>query len=597
MKNKSKIIVCLAVLIFSNLIFARQGEPPLGISHKKLLNSAVETYQLEPVDVKSMLNKHKPSFKKPMKFAMANETKITTTTNGNWTNVNGGKVWRLNFKSEGATDLNFGFKQFYLPKGAKLYFISDVNGKSFYDGPYTYKDNKNHQEFWSAPMPTGEVAIELYIPNENSNDLKLELSRVSTGFRDVFKIYDGHGLTYKKGDCNIDVVCDIASPWSKEKDSVAAYTIRGIDTCTGTMIMNHESNYESLFLTAAHCQIDSNNDQTIVTIWNYESPECGQLGNGLTLDTLHGAALGPFDEDVDFTLLRLNDNPPAEYGVYWSGWDATGLVPQGSVGIHHPNVDEKAISFNYDPLGNCGITHWEVGNWEQGTTEPGSSGSGLWDIDSRLLVGTLTGGDASCDNPGGRDCYGKISEAWRRSQGNFSFRTVLDPNNTGVEHMPGSYNFRQCVINFIEEILENGLSSKKKGESMQRNLYKLRDNFLYKTSRGKVWVNNYYHFSPIVVDIITNKDEQIAYDLLKTLNKFYPAITRLVENNSTVDSELFNLEDYKKITSVLYKLSKYGDDELKYFIKKDLMKFDFKSYIGTKMDYLVNDFLKYVLYK
>ena len=81
-----------------------------------------------------------------------------------------------------------------------------------------------------------------------------------------------------------------------------------------------------------------------------------------------------------------------------------GAVPQGCVGIHHPSTDEKAISFNYDPLttqsscigGGGSNTHWRIENWEElSTTEPGSSGSGIWDPNSKLLVGFLSGGLAA----------------------------------------------------------------------------------------------------------------------------------------------------------------------------------------------------------
>ncbi|MCP4661591.1 MAG: hypothetical protein GY856_39830, partial [bacterium] len=146
------------------------------------------------------------------------------------------------------------------------------------------------------------------------------------------------------------------------------------------------------------------------------------------------------DYGNDMTLNELNSTPKSAYDVYYSGWDArTSTAPQSSIGIHHPSTDEKAISYNDDPLttvNSCistgGVnTHWEVNNWEQGTTEPGSSGSGLWDPATHLLVGYLSGGQAACGNSL-YDCYGKMSVGW-----GLGLSGWLDPSSTGVRYVAG----------------------------------------------------------------------------------------------------------------------------------------------------------------
>ncbi|MBK8807118.1 MAG: hypothetical protein IPO21_10925 [Bacteroidales bacterium] len=43
--------------------------------------------------------------------------------------------------------------------------------------------------------------------------------------------------------------------------------------------------------------------------------------------------------------------------------------------------------------------HWLVSKWDIGTTENGSSGGGLFRNDNHLLIGTLTGGEATCTKP------------------------------------------------------------------------------------------------------------------------------------------------------------------------------------------------------
>jgi hypothetical protein len=185
----------------------------------------------------------------------------------------------------------------------------------------------------------------------------------------------------------------------------------------------------------------------VVTYWNFESPICGQLDGGSLEQAISGSTFLARRRDADFCLIELDSAPPVEFEPVWTGWDRRAdLLPEGSVAIHHPSGDEKAISFNEDPLSvgsNCitvggpSDTHWYVDNWEMGTTEAGSSGSGLWDRDSGLLIGFLSGGFASCSNPGGYDCYGRLASAWDGPSSEERLRDWLDPNDTGVEVVTG----------------------------------------------------------------------------------------------------------------------------------------------------------------
>ena len=84
-------------------------------------------------------------------------------------------------------------------------------------------------------------------------------------------------------------------------------------------------------------------------------------------------------------------------------------------------------------------THWRVGQWEDGTTEPGSSGSGLWDPDQHL-VGQLHGGYASCSSITS-DCFGRLSRSWNGGGASANrLKDWLDPDNTGVLVADGRYH-------------------------------------------------------------------------------------------------------------------------------------------------------------
>src|SRR5690606_19914610 len=108
----------------------------------------------------------------------------------------------------------------------------------------------------------------------------------------------------------------------------------------------------------------------------------------------------------DFALVRLNQQPDPAWNVNYAGWDNSGVDATTAVALHHPSTDEKSISFDFDGttvtnyLGedvDSSYTHVRVSDWDVGTTEPGSSGSPLFDQNHRV-IGQLHGGYASCSS-------------------------------------------------------------------------------------------------------------------------------------------------------------------------------------------------------
>ncbi|KAF9197086.1 hypothetical protein BGZ50_000036 [Haplosporangium sp. Z 11] len=120
--------------------------------------------------------------------------------------------------------------------------------------------------------------------------------------------------------------------------------------------------------------------------------------------------------------------------------------------IHHPSGDSKKISFFFNgslPLacwGRCDLEenfHWKIPRWNKGTTEPGSSGSPLFDADKRI-VGQLHGGSASCWNKNGFDMYGALFASFQTPPKLADrLATYLDPEGTGTKFMDG-YNLEKA---------------------------------------------------------------------------------------------------------------------------------------------------------
>jgi subtilisin-like proprotein convertase family protein len=432
-----------ALVLAASATDARQDEAPIGQVGPAGGRDAIATYFIPAIPQEALLLDDEPVRPgEPHRFAEPIRTLITPETHGTWEEqADGSRVWRLRIDAPGATDLNVGFETWHVPAGTKLWVISEV--REYFEGPYTEQDNAEHGELWLPVVPGSRARIEMFVPAERKFDPEVGLTHIGYGFRDWFKL---EAPVLRQGACNNDVICPEGDPWREEIASVAVYQLSGFWACTGTMVMNTASDFTPYFLTANHCGVSSGNDATMVVYWNFESPACGALSGGSLADNQTGAILRAARSDVDVCLVELEEDPDPGFGVYFAGWDASGAVPSGSVGIHHPSTDEKAISFNTDGLttqsscigGGTPNTHWRVNNWEDGTTEPGSSGSGLWDPDTHLLVGFLSGGLAACGNTE-YDCYGKVSVAWGGASSSSRLKDWLDPGNTGATSLGGSF--------------------------------------------------------------------------------------------------------------------------------------------------------------
>jgi len=379
----------------------------------------------------------------PFRFAAGIDADITTATAGTWENLgDGSSLWRLRIASPGALSLNLGLDRFDLPLGASLW-LYDGNG-TMVQGPYT-RDNRNAEGgLWTALVLGDEIVVELHQPAGAGSRTDLRISAVNHGYRE-FGESESTAAT-KQGSCNIDVICPEGDDWRNQIRATARITISGAFLCSAQLVNNTAEDLAPLLLTAQHCIENGSQATSVVAFWNYESPTCGLNAGGSLVQNQSGStlvSLWEWQSGSDFALVRLDQTPDPAFNVYYSGWDATGNIPSGSVGIHHPSGDEKSISFNTDPLEydnyyGSGSHQWRITQWELGTTEGGSSGSCIYDPVSRLCVGTLTAGTASCANTAGYDIYGRMDVHWTGDgtpEGRLS--DWLDPLTTGALTLAG----------------------------------------------------------------------------------------------------------------------------------------------------------------
>ncbi|WP_299128350.1 T9SS type A sorting domain-containing protein [uncultured Winogradskyella sp.] len=450
----------LYLLTFITLVSFGQKIPdaikPPSWSNNSL--NALKPYKLANFDLKKIQEEDKINDKdksKPWRFGHDIYVDHNINDVGEWTTLaNGDRLWRMTYKSEGAYTLNFMFDVFKIPEGAQLYVYN--NEKTDLLRPFTHHNN-NPEEILGTWMVNGDQAwIEYYQPANVVGTAKITVGSVIHGYRTA--------ETYQKGlndsgACNQDVDCDITPSndlfqlnLRKEEVKKAAGMITvngGTGICSGTLINNTSNDGTPYFMTANHCG-GGEAGWAFRFNWRSPNPSCSTTANstnGSFNQTVSGSIVRAASSRSDMELVEItdinffNNNPD----VVWSGWNrSTTQVPVVNFGIHHPRGDiqktcreddgayRQVVSFN----GDANTQMWYIDEWELGVTEPGSSGSGLFN-ESGHLIGVLSGGAAACSgtsNNAAFDYYGRFGVAWDfGGTPSTRLREWLDPTDTGLE--------------------------------------------------------------------------------------------------------------------------------------------------------------------
>lgn len=376
----------------------------------------------------------------PYRFGYNHYVQLNMQNSGVWTSLpSGDKLWRLIIHSEEALSLNLTFDTYRLPEGAKLFIYNPSTKETI--GALTKRNNQTDKKLGCYLLAGDENVLEYYEPAHAEFAGEVQLWRVTHGYRDLrsyaFKSFG------QSGSCNNNINCAIGSDWQVEKRAVACIVVGGNENCTGTLINDVPQDGTPYFLTANHCTDGS--ESTWVFRFNWESPDCSNT-NGPTNQSVSGSVVKAQNAASDFALLQLNSVPPASYNVYYAGWSNVDMPSDSTVCIHHPSGDIKKISFAPGVTASAtysGAMTWQTAEWfdglSNGATEPGSSGSPLFDTHHRI-VGQLYGGPSSCTAGAGQrhDFYGKFACSWD-SGATIATRAKewLDPQNTGITMVDG----------------------------------------------------------------------------------------------------------------------------------------------------------------
>ncbi|MBW6492030.1 MAG: T9SS type A sorting domain-containing protein [Lentimicrobium sp.] len=393
-----------------------------------------------------------------------------TSNAGSWITYGGRQIWNLQIELPGAVGIGLYFTDFNLPAGAELFIYSA--DKQHFIGAFSNHNNHPSGLFATEIVKGDKIIVEYSVPEFTVPDNKFTISEVLFVYRPMSFPVNKSALNETSGSCQVNTICNEGDNWRDQIKSVVKIVVKtGLSSfwCTGSLINNTAYDFEPYLLTADHCARSGSgayaSPQDVlqwVFYFRNESQECDNtvLSESKTLTgAVKVASSSPLQNDgSDFYLLLLNNNIPASFEAYFSGWDRTGDFSPSGVGIHHPSGDVKKIStyttqLTNDQWGNNPETHFRL-NWSatangHGTTEGGSSGSPLFDNKGRI-IGLLTGGQSGCTNLTGFDYYGKFSYSWLSNGSNDTLKLQpwLDPLNIGSVNLNGTYNDKQVYARF-----------------------------------------------------------------------------------------------------------------------------------------------------
>jgi len=442
-----KIIIPFSFLLFSLSLYCQTinlGNPLSWNGKVSLQNIPEKTmtgFNQSIVDSEDNINDALKD--SPWRFGYKYDVNYNLNNSGSWKILpNGNKIWQLAIECKGALTVNLLFQNFHLPKGAYLY-LYDIDQTNRV-GAYTYSNNRKDGELGSELVHGEKIIVEYVEPADVKESGRFTISNVIHGYRTLAPIEKNLVRALNSsGDCNIDVNCPLGNGWDSEIRSVAMIVVGGSGICTGALVNNTCNDGSTYFLTANHCLGGSTGSWAFR--FNWESPSgtescattAGSVDPGPPYDqTANGATILVNSAASDFALLEIDNmtlTNAQNWNCFYAGWDASDLTTvTQATGIHHPSGDVKKICRENDApyhSNNGGAATWYITQWEQGVTEPGSSGSPLFDQNHRI-IGQLYGGAAACAgtvNNNQYDYYGRMGVSW-----NNGIDTYLASTSCGV---------------------------------------------------------------------------------------------------------------------------------------------------------------------
>ena len=352
--------------------------------------------------------------------------------------ADGGFVWAAVVKAANAGAIRLHVQDMSLPRNAELYVYSR-GGQAF--GPYTGSGPDGTGDFWVTAVFGAEAIVQVRLPGPVRNADLREVSfriveaglitrKFASSLRQTFEdLFPGTEKVCGNASCIVDATCTNVAAANPAKLAVAKMEwVQGafIFTCTGGLIADNNPAQGNFFLTANHCLSKSNVARNASFYWRFATSSCNSTScpsNGGWPFVTTGASVSATGKKGDFTLLRLNANPPA--GSVFLGWTNAPVANTNGAQLYrisNPNFGPQVYSqHNVDTsAGTC--SGWPRGQSIYsrditGATDGGSSGSPVLNASSQI-VGQLSG---ACGLNVNDVCAGGPGEANATVDGAFAF--------------------------------------------------------------------------------------------------------------------------------------------------------------------------------
>ena len=343
-----------------------------------------------------------------------------------WNSIGNGAVASVvKVTSPGASDMRMGI-HVELPAGGEMRFFGSDASRRF---PVTtradigWKGNEP-RIVWSPVVEGDTIGVEVVLRSREAlSTFSFRIEAISHGTTPQSSIREQSGTSASRLTCSnhIDAQCRFNySPVGGNNAVNAVARLRyekgGFSySCSGTLIVDGDtSNYVPYLLTAHHCIATQEVANTVVASWFYQYESCGSTAiDRRHADTTGGADLLATNPNQDSTLLRFRRRISGEQ--IFSGWTTQNWPGQWNHGFHHPRGGVKKFSAGRmtkrDSAEVCDDPEKSedcitVSNAievdilpNRGTSEPGSSGSGLFlsrTDHTDYLMGVLSGSRGSC---------------------------------------------------------------------------------------------------------------------------------------------------------------------------------------------------------
>jgi lysyl endopeptidase len=471
MDKKISTFIAVVLMVFSgyNLAFSQLssgGTPP---SFRYAPSISVPIVTMPSVNVDSMLAEDAidaQSGTKPFRFGYNHLVYYNTQNSGIWTTLgNGDRIWQLDIQTPGSYTINMAFAGFHLTEGAKLFVYSKDHRQIL--GAFTSANNTPDKFFGTELIYGDEAIVEYYEPAAARGQNNFTLFRITHGYKDLsynslLKV--GFGTA---GSCIHNINCPQYAAYWTQKRAVVMVIIEGNTFCSGSLINDCLSDGAPYILTANHCSVN-NADGAWIFRFNYEAPGCTDPADEpSTAQSISGATTFARDTFSDFHLVKIGTTPPCSFHPFYAGWSRSSIPATSVTCIHHPEGDIKKCSQANNPVtdtiyeaGTYWSKVWQIGQWTDGATEPGSSGSPLFDQNKRI-IGQLYGGPSDCNESPDqlRDYYGRFNVSWDSVPSPQSrLKDWLDPGNTnamtndGYDPCPVNYSLNMALLQIITPI-------------------------------------------------------------------------------------------------------------------------------------------------